>query len=274
MENKISLIVPVYNEEKRISRFLDGISWCDDVIIINKSSTDKTLAYCKRKNVVVYDVPYTDSDGMLFEKFIKYAKHDWVGIFVVSDFIDYSLVIKANELILNKEVTANTIYTHYKNYILGISEKYSPWYNKKRRFIFKKNTVKFSDIVHCELQCDEKNAYYIPEEYGNIYHLTHQSVESQFERHIRYTKREAENLYNNKVSLNKLKYGILKKIVKYMLKNIFIEKSINAFALSIAYLMYYMDIFLFTWEKTQNIEETYEKIKTEVINELEKKLLI
>lgn len=266
MENKISLIVPVYNEEERIKKFLQALCWCDDIIIINKSSTDKTINYCIGNNVKVYTIPYTDQDGKIIQNYISYTKHDWVGIFVVSDFIDFSLASEINNLI-NNNISANTIYTAYKNYSLGLCEKYSPWYTEHRRFIFRKNTAKFSNIVHKELECDEKNKYYISPKYGFIYHLTHQSVDSQFERHLRYTKREADELFKEKIPLKKLKKHILIMMSRTIVKALF-KKNNNSFALNSAYLMYFMERYLYVWEKYQNIDSCYENIKDKIISEI------
>ncbi len=46
--SNISVIALVYNEEKRIRNLLDTLAWSDDVILIDKSSTDRTVEIAHR----------------------------------------------------------------------------------------------------------------------------------------------------------------------------------------------------------------------------------
>lgn len=42
-KNNISVVVVVYNEEGRIENFLKSFLWADEIIVVDKSSTDRTI---------------------------------------------------------------------------------------------------------------------------------------------------------------------------------------------------------------------------------------
>ncbi len=270
MNNKISVILGVYNEEERIVPLLKGLSWCDDIIVIDKGSNDRTAELCKGDNVTLMSVPYTDKDGDLSVEAKKIAKHDWIACVVASDFIDYSLVKIVNELISSEEFNYNTIVVPFKNYILGRNIKHNPWYVKNgKRYFFRKTSLNFSNEVHKEVQYDTESVYSIKTG-GYVYHFTHQSVISQNERHMRYTQREAEYLYNNKVSVTKVRWELIKKFFSLLIKNQFVFRDNDTFALNVAFLSYYVDRYLFLWEKNQDIEKRYDDMKKRIIAENEK----
>ena len=53
MKNKISVIIPTYNEEKRIETCLKSIpSSFDEVIVFDKGSTDNTLKIISRYKLI------------------------------------------------------------------------------------------------------------------------------------------------------------------------------------------------------------------------------
>jgi len=44
----ISAIVVCYNEEERIGRCLESLTWCDEIVVVDAFSTDRTVEICRR----------------------------------------------------------------------------------------------------------------------------------------------------------------------------------------------------------------------------------
>ena len=40
---KISAIIPTFNEESNIAAAIESVLWCDEVIVVDSFSTDKTV---------------------------------------------------------------------------------------------------------------------------------------------------------------------------------------------------------------------------------------
>jgi glycosyltransferase involved in cell wall biosynthesis len=44
----ISAVVICFNEEENIGPCLESLKWCDEIIVVDSFSTDKTLEICRR----------------------------------------------------------------------------------------------------------------------------------------------------------------------------------------------------------------------------------
>ena len=44
---KITAIIPTFNEEIHIKEAIESVSWCDEIIVVDSFSTDKTVEIVK-----------------------------------------------------------------------------------------------------------------------------------------------------------------------------------------------------------------------------------
>lgn len=54
MNNKISVFIITYNEEKIIEQCLKKLLWADEIIVVDSNSTDNTVAICEKYGVKVF----------------------------------------------------------------------------------------------------------------------------------------------------------------------------------------------------------------------------
>lgn len=192
----ITIITTIYNEENRLPNFIKTFIWCDDLIIIDKSSSDESGKIVSTSNAKHIVVDYNTSTKDQLERAILIAKHDWILIITASDLVDYSLILKIKELLNEIEPHFNCIALPYKRYVFGNSLKASPWYQYKFSEIslIKKSNLKISNRIHKEINVENKNVFKYKnlERFGYVHHLTHQNIETFFERTIRYSKIDAE----------------------------------------------------------------------------------
>lgn len=86
MHQKISIIIPAYNEEKSITQVLsqlkDQLADLDleyEIIVVNDGSKDKTEDLLKEINFIKLCLhPYNKGYGASLKTGVKNAKHDWV----------------------------------------------------------------------------------------------------------------------------------------------------------------------------------------------------
>jgi len=50
---KVSAVIITYNEEQQIERTLSKLHWCDEIIIVDSYSTDRTVEICYSKRCKV-----------------------------------------------------------------------------------------------------------------------------------------------------------------------------------------------------------------------------
>ena len=58
--NKISAIIIARDEEKMIREALESLGFCDEIIVIDNGSTDKTKQISEEKKAKVYEIKTND----------------------------------------------------------------------------------------------------------------------------------------------------------------------------------------------------------------------
>ncbi|HSW47878.1 MAG TPA: glycosyltransferase family 2 protein [Candidatus Saccharimonadales bacterium] len=80
----ISAVVLTKNEEKNISKCLTSLSWCDELIIIDDHSTDRTIDIAKKTNAKIYQNLLNGNFAQQRNFGLNKASGDWV-LFVDAD---------------------------------------------------------------------------------------------------------------------------------------------------------------------------------------------
>jgi glycosyltransferase involved in cell wall biosynthesis len=76
---KVSVLLLTYNEEKNLPLCLDALSWCDDIVVVDSGSSDRTIEIAQTAGARILTRPFdTFADqrnhGLQFGDF----RHDWV----------------------------------------------------------------------------------------------------------------------------------------------------------------------------------------------------
>lgn len=77
MPGKISACVTCFNEEDKIRRCLKSLTWCDEIVVVDSFSKDKTPDICREYTDRVYQHEWL---GYIGQKNLirKMASHNWV----------------------------------------------------------------------------------------------------------------------------------------------------------------------------------------------------
>lgn len=269
----VSVVTVVYNEEKRIESLLQTMSWSDDLIIVDKSSTDNTRALALKYTENVITIPYTDA-GDALKYAVEQVKNDWILMVTASDIIHPELVKKMRILISDEHFEYDIISIPFALYVFGIRNKRSPWSLKNKEWMFKKSVVQLNDQVHNELGFTSKKVYVMePNELENLSHLTHENMDSFLERHTRYTKIEAKEQVNEKLAFKKSIRALLSSIYYVVVKKKTFLLGWDGIALGLAYISYFIFKYLFIWEKFRgNGSAVYTSLRERIIAEWQEEL--
>lgn len=92
---KISAVIIAKNEEKNIEKCLKSVKWCDEIIVVDDKSSDKTLEIAKKYNAIIYANPLKGDFSLQRNFGLSKAKNDWVLFLdadeVVSDGLAYEI---------------------------------------------------------------------------------------------------------------------------------------------------------------------------------------
>lgn len=225
-KHSISVICLVYNEEDRIKRFIESFYCYDEIILIDKGSSDQTVEIALSMGVTVVPVEYTNCSS-IWQVGVEKAIGEWVFILTASDVVHPLFTSKLYELIddTSFEETFDIIQYPCVMHVLGIESPYSAFDSSHRNGLCKKKVLRIRDQVHEELVFDSDRIYTFPFDRNiAVHHLSHESLDIYYERQLRYSKEEIkkEKTYKRCVYeiLRELYRGIKKRFWKLGAKGI------------------------------------------------------
>ncbi len=80
----ISAVVLTKNEENNIQKCLEGLKWCDEIIVVDDDSTDGTIKAAERQGAKVFRQPLKGDFAAQRNFSLEKARHDWI-FFVDAD---------------------------------------------------------------------------------------------------------------------------------------------------------------------------------------------
>jgi glycosyltransferase involved in cell wall biosynthesis len=185
--NKISAVVIAKNEELMIRECLESLSFCDEVIVVDNGSIDKTKEIAKELRAKIYDIDssnFSEIRNFGLEK----AEGEWVLYLDADERIDSVL---RDEI---KKAVTDTKYSYYflkrKNFYLGKN----PWphIEKMQRLFLKKDFKKWYGQLHESPEVNGEGSVLD----GFILHFTHRDLESMVNKTINWSSSEAVNRFN------------------------------------------------------------------------------
>ncbi len=274
MKNKISAVITAFNEEKKLAECLESVSFVDEIIVIDSSSTDKTPSIAKQYTKHVYkkenNLMLNVNKNFGFTK----ATGDWILSLDADERVTPEL---KNEILstLNFQLsTPNGYWTPRKNIIFGKWIQHAGWYPDYQLRLFRNGKGSFPQKhVHEMIEVSGQT-----EKLQN--HLLHYNYDtiSQFIQKLDgiYANNEAEQLLKNGYSFSWA--DAIRMPAKEFLSRFFARQGykdgFHGLMLSFLMAFYHFVVFAKIWEKKgfreiqndtflQEVEHEFKKNKTE-----------
>jgi glycosyltransferase involved in cell wall biosynthesis len=188
--NKISGVVIARNEEKMIEEALESLSFCDEIILIDNGSVDKTKEIAEKMGAKIYEIQTNDfSEIRNFG--LQKAQSDWILYLDADERINDKLRDSIKKVI-SDDSKFSAFFLRRKNYYLGRHEW--PKIEKMQR-LFKKEKLKTWQGKLHESPVIEGEVGKIKD--GFILHFTHRDLESMLNKTIEWSLAEAILRYNS-----------------------------------------------------------------------------
>ena len=221
----ISVVIITKNEEKNIAKCLESIKWCDEIVIIDDNSSDKTLEIAKKYKAIVYTNPLNNNFSASRNFGLSKAKNEWV-LFVdadeaVSDALAYEI---SNAVGLHDQNLRNFngFYLRRSDFIWGKQLKFGETGDVKLLRLGRKGTGVWKGMVHERWKIDGPVGKLV----NPILHFPHKTLEEFLIEINFYTDIRAKELKdkNTKVFFwSILLYPLGKFIVNYVFKRGFMD---------------------------------------------------
>lgn len=218
----ITAVVLTKNEEKNIADCLESLKWCDEIVVVDDNSTDKTLELLKKTKAKVFtrslDGNFSSQKNFGLEK----AGGDWILFVDADERITDALRYEIESTISNSLNTFNGFFIKRIDSIWGRQLKYGEAGSIKLLRLAKKDSGNWSGVVHEEWRVKGRVSLLK----NPIRHYPHQSI-SDFLREINfYTDLRSKQLYDRGVRVyfwSIIIYPKGKFLLNYFLKRGFID---------------------------------------------------
>src|SRR5487761_154805 len=187
---KISAIILTKNSEDLIADCIDSVSFCDEIIVIDDYSTDRTAELAKHLGATVY--PYTsESFAKRRNLGLGKAKGRWILYLDVDERVSDDLKKAIQSVLIRKKDIYSAYLLQRKNFYLGNNEW--PTIEKLERLFKKSKLEEWYGDLH---ESPRVNGDIGDLNEGYIKHYTHRDLTSMLDKTIQWSKIEAELRFN------------------------------------------------------------------------------
>ena len=201
--NKLSVVIITFNEEKNIGRCLENIKdIADEIIVVDSFSTDSTENICHSFGVKFLQNPFKGFSNQK-EYACKQTRHEYILSIDADEILDNEL--KCNILLLKEKGFTKDAYLMKRcTNFCGHWIKHGIWYPDKQLGLYNKNKGEWGGVEPHGLIIMQPNTS-IENLGGDILHYSYDSMEDVINRNNKYTSTMALALYNRGKRCNFIK---------------------------------------------------------------------
>lgn len=185
---KVSAFVIAFNRANILGTCLRALAFADELIVVDKSSTDGSRAIAEAHADDVVTVPWTPTVEETRTLALSLCRHEW--ILFMDD--DECLSAEATSRILAEleNPTADIYEFPLRHYILGQHDEEAYYWPEHHVRLFRRGAVTFSRTVHAGIvRHSDRVVRFDGSDGVCIHHLSHPDVSGWIEKTNRYTSR-------------------------------------------------------------------------------------
>lgn len=177
---KVSAVVLTKNEANIISRCLQSLSWCDEILVIDDNSTDETIKIAQELGAKVITRKLQGDFAAQRNFALRQAQGEWM-LFVDADEVVSPELINEIQAVLNQPKDINEFYIPRKDYFLGKWLSFGETANARFIRLAKKDSGKWQRPVHEVWQIKGKTGQL----QSPLWHYAHPTI-AEFITHINF----------------------------------------------------------------------------------------
>lgn len=194
MENKLSVVIITFNEEKNIGRCIDSVKEiADDIVVLDSFSEDRTPETCRKMGVRFFQQKWAGYSEQKNDA-NSLAENDWIFSIDADEAISEEL---KNSILGVKKNFASPYYRicRLTNYC-GTWIRHGGWYPDLKVRFFDRRQHHWEGPIHEKINIkDEKK---IPVLHGDCFHYSYYSLEGHKAQAKHLSELVAKDLFNKK----------------------------------------------------------------------------
>lgn len=243
---KLSVVISAYNEERKIEECLRSVTFADEIILVNNSSSDKTSQIAEKYTTKIFTRPNNIMLNVNKNFGFTKASGEWILSLDADERVTPQLQREIKKIIKGK-INVYGYWIPRKNIIFGKWVKGEMWSPDYQLRLFKKGKGKFPEKhVHEYLKVSgntaKLNSPLIHENYSSIDQYLYKLINI-------YVPSEVKNRSNLKLSwVDALRFPISDFLKTYFLQKGY-KDGIHGLVLSMLQAFYMEIVFAKLWEK-------------------------
>ena len=190
-QNKISVYIPVLNEEAKIEDALKSVTWADEIIILDTGCTDSTIPIAKKYTDKI--IPHTfQGFGKLRNAGMDACTYEWILSIDADERCTPELAHEI-QTTLNAQDLKDAYWIPRLNWFMGRWIRHSGWYpDYCQPKLFKKSKFRYrsEDLVHEDWDLDGTLGYLK----HDVLHFSYQNLSDIVRKIDSYSMLGAEKL--------------------------------------------------------------------------------
>ncbi len=194
---KISAVLLVRNEEANLQYCLETLSWCDEIVLADMESEDRTVEIARKYTDKIYTHPKVPAFDIGKKFAIEKAAGEWIMLVDADEMVPKTLAL--NLRAFAESDTVDIVEIPFRHYIMGEWVRDSGWGNTALPRFFKKGKITFSETIHAYMRKDPaaRLKRRAADDDNYIIHFNFMDSAHFVEKLNRYTNVEAQHLFEN-----------------------------------------------------------------------------
>jgi glycosyltransferase involved in cell wall biosynthesis len=243
---KVTAIVPAFNEAANIVECLNGLQWAEEIIVVDSFSTDGTPELARPLATRVIQHEYVNSAAQK-NWIIPQATHDWIFLVDADERCTPELAAEVRQ-VLAEGPRFDAYWIYRRNFFLGKEIRHSGWNSDKVIRLFQKSHRYKELTVHAEVVVPSEKVGRLK---GRFVHYTIDSLDQFFEKRMRYAAWSSADLDRRGVKASGLQilgHGTWNFFRQFVLRLGFLD-GVHGLVLAILYSYYTSAKYIRLWER-------------------------
>jgi glycosyltransferase involved in cell wall biosynthesis len=148
--NKVTAIIPTFNEEIHIKEAIESVLWADEIIVVDSFSTDKTQEIVKSFPQVKLLVHEYQNSAAQKNWTIPQAQYDWIFLLDADERPSKELIIEIQNLLKQEQIAEDAFWIKRSNTFMG-RKLVATWRGDGVVRLFRKSCRYQEKNVHAEI---------------------------------------------------------------------------------------------------------------------------
>ena len=246
---KLSAFIITLNEERRLRDCLESLSFCDEIVVVDSFSSDRTREIAESYNAKVIKREWTNfRDQKNFA--LKQCNNDWVLLIDADERVSPELRSNIERVLENRrdpsvqwDVVGYEL--HRVVHFLGRWWGGTGWRDEYVLRFFQRSKISWSEATIHEKVIPNGVVCRLS---GELHHYSFENISDQVQKHLRYARLAAQEYEAPQVGIIRLICSPLVRFVKFYLLNRGILAGVAGFIVAINEAFYTFLKYAIVWE--------------------------